>query len=142
MAANEPSQSAEDYLERIQDLIDKAGHARAVDVAASLNVKRASVTSMVQKLGEGGYLKYERYRGLILTGKGRAVAEKIRRRHQTLSRFFSVLGLDAATQRRDIEGIEHHLSPKTLEVLADLARFFEDHPKMLKAFRESSRADE
>src|SRR6266446_9191340 len=51
-----PSQSAEDYLERIHELIEEKGYARVVDIASSLKVKQASVTSMVQKLGEAGYL--------------------------------------------------------------------------------------
>src|SRR5438132_8975973 len=102
-----PSQSAEDYLERIHELFEEKGYARVVDIASSLNVKQASVTSMVQKLGESGYLKYEKYRGLILTDKGREVARRIRNRHQTLSRFFSLFGLDAESQKQDIEGIEH-----------------------------------
>src|SRR6266704_6788176 len=127
-AQTSPSQSAEDYLERIDELIEEKGYARVVDIASSLKVKQASVTSMVQKLGEAGYLKYEKYRGLILTDKGREVARKIRDRHQTLSRFFSLFGLDAESQRQDIEGIEHHLSPATVEVLADLAQFFEKNP--------------
>src|SRR5581483_7326882 len=134
-----PSQSAEDYLERIHELIQEKGYARVVDIASSLQVRQASVTSMVQKLGELGYLNYEKYRGLILTDKGRAVACKIQERHATLSRFFSLLNLAAETQRLDIEGIEHHLSPDTLECLADLTDFFEKNPEILKQFLKSRR---
>ena len=137
MPTSSPSQSAEDYLERIHELIEQKGYARVVDIASSLKVKQASVTSMVQKLGEDGYLKYEKYRGLVLTDKGREVARAIQNRHITLSRFFSLFGLDAETQRRDIEGIEHHLSPATLEVLASLAQFFESDPELLKRFQQS-----
>jgi Mn-dependent DtxR family transcriptional regulator len=132
-----PSQSAEDYLERIYELIEEKGYARVVDIASSLDVRQASVTSMVQKLGELGYLNYEKYRGLVLTEKGREVATKIQRRHETLSRFFSLFGLDTETQQKDIEGIEHHLSAATVEVLEDLATFFEDHPETLKQFLKS-----
>jgi len=134
-----PSQSAEDYLERIHELIEEKGYARVVDIASSLKVKQASVTSMVQKLGEAGYLKYEKYRGLSLTDKGRDVARRIRNRHETLSRFFSLFDLDAESQRQDIEGIEHHLSPDTVQILADLADFFEQNPETLKDFRKSRR---
>lgn len=132
-----PSQSAEDYLERIHELIQEKGYARVVDIASSLRVTQASVTSMVQRLGEQGYVNYEKYRGIVLTGKGLEVAEGIQERHATLSRFFSVLGLDEATQRRDIEGIEHHLSPATVAVLADLARFLERNAPVLERFRQS-----
>ena len=134
---SQPSQSAEDYLERIHELIEEKGYARVVDIASSLDVKQASVTSMVQKLGELGYLNYTKYRGLVLTDKGRSVAAGIQQRHETLSRFFSLFGLDARTQQHDIEGIEHHLSPATVEVLADLAAFFEKHPATLQRFLQS-----
>lgn len=132
-----PSQSAEDYLERIHELIQDKGYARVVDIASSLKVKQASVTSMVQKLGELGYLNYEKYRGLILTSKGLEVACRIQERHETLSRFFSLFGLDPKSQQRDIEGIEHHLSPATVEMLADLASFFEKNPETLQRFLRS-----
>lgn len=132
-----PSQSGEDYLERIQELIEAKGYARVVDIASSLKVRRASVTSMVQKLGRAGFVQYEKYRGLVLTDQGREIATRIRRRHETLSRFFSLFGLSAETQQVDIEGIEHHLSTATVEVLADLAQFFEENPKLLKQFTKS-----
>lgn len=137
-----PSQSAEDYLERIHELIEDKGYARVVDIASSLQVREASVTSMVQKLGELGYLKYEKYRGLILTDKGREVAKRIHGRHETLSRFFSLFGLSTETQQKDIEGIEHHLSPATVAVLADLAQFFEDDPRLLKRFMETRKGEQ
>src|SRR5437588_11548545 len=105
-ARTRPSQSAEDYLERIHELIEQKGYARVVDIASSLKVKQASVTSMVQKLDELGYLNYVKYRGLVLTDKGREVATRIQKRHETLSRFFSLFGLSAETQQQDIEGIE------------------------------------
>jgi Mn-dependent DtxR family transcriptional regulator len=137
MPKPKPSQTAEDYLERIHELIQSKGYARVVDIASSLKVKQASVTIMVQKLAEAGYLKYEKYRGLLLTDKGRDVARKIQNRHAILSRFFSLFGLDAETQRQDIEGIEHHLSPATVAVLSDLAQFFEKNPDMLRTFQSS-----
>ena len=120
-----PSQSAEDYLERIHELIESKGSAHVADIAQSLRVGQPSVTSMVQKLADAGYLRYEKYRALTLTDEGRAVAERIRDRHAVLARFFTLFGLDAETQARDIEGIEHHLSPDTLDTLDDLTTFFQ-----------------
>ena len=130
-----PSQSAEDYLERIHELIESKGNAHVADIAQSLNVGQPSVTSMVQKLADAGYLRYEKYRALTLTDDGRAVAERIRDRHVVLASFFTLFGLDDETQARDIEGIEHHLSPDTLNTLADLTEFFKDNPKTLAQFQ-------
>ena len=132
---NKPSQSAEDYLERIHELIESKGNAHVADIAQSLNVGQPSVTSMVQKLADEGYLRYEKYRSLTLTDAGRAVAERIRDRHVVLASFFTLFDLDDDTQARDIEGIEHHLSSDTLSTLADLTAFFEEHPKILAQFK-------
>ena len=132
---NKPSQSAEDYLERIHELIESKGNAHVADIAQSLNVGQPSVTSMVQKLADEGYLRYEKYRSLTLTDEGRTVAEKIRNRHVVLASFFTLFDLDDDTQARDIEGIEHHLSSDTLNTLADLTAFFEEHPKILAQFK-------
>ena len=130
-----PSQSAEDYLERIHELIESKGTAHVADIAQSLNVGRPSVTSMVQKLADAGYLRYEKYRSLTLTDAGRNVAESIRNRHAVLASFFTLFDIDDDTQARDIEGIEHHLSSDTLNTLADLTTFFEEHPKTLAQFK-------
>ena len=131
----DPSQSAEDYLERILELIQETGQARVVDIANSLDIRQASVTNMVKKLCELGFVDHEKYkRGLVLTETGREVAQRIQRRHETLSRFFSLLELDDGIQRKDIEGIEHHLSRETVQALEDLATFFESRPEMLKEF--------
>tara|TARA_B100000902_G_scaffold313955_1_gene304570 strand:+ start:979 stop:1431 length:453 start_codon:yes stop_codon:yes gene_type:complete len=136
--ADVPSQSAEDYLERILELVQETGQARVVDIANSLNVRQASVTNMVKKLCDLGYVDHEKYkRGLVLTKKGREVALKIQRRHETLSSFFSILELDEETQKRDIEGIEHHLSQGTVKALDDLVLFFESYPEVLKKFLNS-----
>ena len=135
---NTPSQSAEDYLERILELVQEKGQARVVDIANSLNVRQASVTNMVKKLCELGFVDHEKYkRGLVLTEEGKEVAQRIQRRHATLSRFFSLLELDNETQRRDIEGIEHHLSRDTVHALEDLASFFEKNPEVLERFLKS-----
>ena len=132
---DKPSQSAEDYLERIHELIESKGNAHVADIAQSLNVGQPSVTSMVQKLADEGYLRYEKYRSLTLTDAGRAVAERIRDRHVVLASFFTLFDLDDDTQARDIEGIEHHLSSDTLNTLANLTAFFEEHPKILAQFK-------
>ena len=137
---SKPSQSAEDYLERIHELLESKGTAHVADIAQSLRVGQPSVTSMVQKLADEGYLHYEKYRALTLTDAGRTVAEQIRDRHEVLAGFFTLFELDAETQARDIEGIEHHLSSDTLKTLADLTVFFEQHPEVLKQFRASRAA--
>src|SRR6516225_11276003 len=88
------STAVEDYLERIQELINSKGYARVVDIAAALKISQASVTNMVQRLDGEGLLKYEKYRGLVLTTAGETLARNIARRHELLTDFLTLLGLD------------------------------------------------
>ena len=53
-------QSAEDYLEQILILLESKGHARSVDIAEALNVKRPSVSVAMKKLRENGYISMEK----------------------------------------------------------------------------------
>jgi Mn-dependent DtxR family transcriptional regulator len=129
-----PSASGQDYLERIHELTERHGVARVADIAAALGVRRPSVTAMVQKLARAGYLDYTRYRGLVLTGKGRRAALEVQQRHVTLKRFLGLLGLDEATAEHDIEGLEHSLSPQTLRRLARLLDYLETRRETLQAF--------
>ena len=90
--------SAEDYLERIHELITEKGYARAVDIANALGISQSSVTSMVQKLAQEGLLNYEKYRGLTLTKEGLRVALAIHERHEILKRFLSLLNVSQQAQ--------------------------------------------
>lgn len=124
--------SAQDYLERIHELIQEKGYARAIDVAEALGISQPSVTSMVQKLAAQGLLNYEKYRGMTLTPAGLDVAESIQRRHVILKRFLTLLGVPEVTQEADIEGMEHHLSEATLEAFSRLSDRLEQDPELLR----------
>jgi len=137
---SKPSQSAEDYLERIHELLESKGTAHVADIAQSLGVGQPSVTSMVQKLADEGYLHYEKYRALPLTDAARAVPEQTRGRHAVLVGFFTLFRLAAEPLARHIAGIEHHLSTDTLKTLADLTVFFQQHPEVLAQFKASRTA--
>jgi len=129
-----PTDSMEDYLERIYELIQQKGYARVVDIAEVLGVQQPSVTKMIQKLDEQGYVNYERYRGLILTPKGEELARGVRRRHETIVAFLGLLGVSEKTIQKDVEGIEHHLSKETVDRLARLANKLAAHPDFTAEF--------
>ncbi|MBX9577774.1 MAG: transcriptional regulator MntR [Chthoniobacterales bacterium] len=129
------SAAVEDYLERILELMTKKGYARVVDIAASLNISQASVTNMLQRLDAEGFINYEKYRGLILTEAGEAVARAIAHRHQLLTDFLTLLGVPSEVREHDIEGIEHHMSPSTLLAIESLATELKKHPALLKKIK-------
>jgi Mn-dependent DtxR family transcriptional regulator len=125
------SSAVEDYLERILELIDSKGYARVVDIATSLNISQASVSNMVQRLDGDGLLKYEKYRGLVLTAAGEALARNITRRHQLLTDFLTLLRLDKQVIHHDVEGMEHHISPPTLRAIEALTAQLKRRPALL-----------
>jgi Mn-dependent DtxR family transcriptional regulator len=138
---NRPASSAvEDYLEQNLELINTKGYARVVDIAARLNISQASVTNMVQRLDADGLLKYEKYRGLALTASGEALARNITHRHQLLTDFLKLLGLDDDTIYHDVEGMEHHVSPDTLKAIERLTSLLPKYPTLLRRLKEAEAA--
>jgi Mn-dependent DtxR family transcriptional regulator len=129
------SAAVEDYLERILELINTKGYARVVDIAQSLKISQASVTNMVQRLDAEGLLKYEKYRGLALTASGEALAKNITRRHKILTDFLRLFGLDEETIYHDVEGMEHHISPPTMNAIEALTAQLERQPALVARVR-------
>ncbi len=117
----------EDYLEVIYELVQQKGYATTVDISSYLNVSSPSVTKMMQKLDETGYLKYEKYRGIRLTNEGIRIARNIRNRHGLLAEFFKIIGVDEETANNDAEGIEHHLHPETMKRLEEFINELKKH---------------
>lgn len=128
------TQRMEDYLEVIYELMECKGYASMSDISNYLNVSSASVTKMIQRLHESGYIEYEKYKGIRLKDKGIDVARAIREKHSILTEFLLLLGIDEKDAHRITEGIEHYFdnkSMKRLEQLIDIIRSNEDILKMI-----------
>ncbi len=126
------TESAEDYLERIHELVERQGFASVSAIAEALHLTRSTVSNMVRRLASQGLLNYQRYRGFSLTREGRAVARAIHSRHEILTDFLQLLGLEPDEVREDVEGIEHHVSPAALKALEALTSALRKHPATLK----------
>jgi Mn-dependent DtxR family transcriptional regulator len=140
-SAPAPSDSTEDHLERIAELVDQKGYARVTDVAESLGLTTSTVSNMVRRLAARGFLNYEKYRGFSLTAQGRSVASRIKERHDLLSELLGLIGLPPEMVEREVEDIEHHLRPQTLEILGRLVNYWKTHPDALKSFLSFQKQD-
>jgi len=127
--------SMEDYLERIYLLIGEKGYARVSDIAEGLEVHPSSVTKMIQKLDKDNYLVYEKYRGLILTSKGKKIGKRLADRHQLLEEFLRLIGVQDDMIYKDVEGIEHHLSWESITCIEALVEYFRRDPERVAALR-------
>lgn len=130
-----PTPSMEDYLERIYKLIDEKGYARVSDIAEGLEVHPSSVTKMIQKLDKDNYLIYEKYRGLVLTSKGKKMGKRLVDRHHLLESFLTIIGVQEENIYRDVEGIEHHLSWDSITCIETLVEYFNREPSRLDELR-------
>ena len=137
-----PTPSMEDYLERIYQLIEEKGYARVSDIAEALEVHPSSVTKMIQKLDKDKYLVYERYRGLILTPKGKKMGKRLVDRHALLEEFLRMIGVSEDVIYQDVEGIEHHLSWDSITSIEYLVQFFQYNPQLVSELQNLRQAEE
>lgn len=125
----------EDYLEVISELVELKGYANTLDISSYLSVSAPSVTKMIQKLAEGGYLEYEKYRGINLTPKGSSLADAVRQKHGILLELFKMLGINHEIANQDVEGMEHHLNQQTIKQIRKLVTLLKSNPKILENFQ-------
>lgn len=104
----------EDYVEMIGDLIAEMGEARVADIAARMGVAQPTATKAIARLKREGLATARPYRGVFLTEDGAALAETVRDRHRTVVAFLRAVGVPEEAAELDAEGIEHHVSKKTL----------------------------
>ena len=110
------NENTEDYLELIADLLNSLGEARIVDIAKQLGIAQATANKTIQRLQKQGYVEKLPYRSIFLTVKGQEVAHKSKKRHNTVYNFLIKLGVSKKIAKKDAEGIEHHVSWKTLKI--------------------------
>lgn len=116
------SETAEDYVEAIAEILSEKSECRAVDLAAFFGVSHVTVTRIVSRLAGEGLLETLPYRPIALTPKGKRLATESRKRHEVVHNFLLAIGVDEATAALDTEGIEHHVSPVTLARLEELTQ--------------------
>jgi DtxR family Mn-dependent transcriptional regulator len=128
----------EDYLEVLDDIISEKGYAKVKDVSKILGVGPSSVTEMFQKLSETGYINYKKYSGVTLTAKGKKIAKKTRKKHDTLINFLLIIGVDKEIANEDACRIEHVVNSETMNRLTkfvDFVQHFNEGPKWLDHFK-------
>jgi DtxR family manganese transport transcriptional regulator len=109
------TETAEDYVELIADLIEANGEARVVDLAERFGVSQATVNKIIVRLKKEGLVNGMPYRSLFLTLKGKKLARACKDRHILVYRFLKSIGVSDKTAEMDAEGVEHHVSRETLK---------------------------
>lgn len=113
--AQRSSALTEDYVELIADLMDLNGEVRVTELARRLGVSHPTAVKSVARLRRDGFVTARPYRGIFLTEEGSQLAARVRARHQLVVRVLLELGVAQEDAEIDAEGIEHHVSDRTLE---------------------------
>jgi Mn-dependent DtxR family transcriptional regulator len=124
------TESMEDYLEMFYRIVEKQGYVRSADLSVAIKVKPSSVTRMLQKLHEAGFITYEKYRNIALTDKGLAYGRFLVWRDETLKNFLRLLGGDYGIEEQ-VEGIEHYITPSTMRIFQTLIFYFKEDSERL-----------
>ena len=106
---------AEDYVEAIAEISSSDRNCRIVDLAKYFGVSHVTVNRMVGRLQNEGLVSTEPYKPVRLTAKGSRLANRCRERHEIVYQVLLAIGVDPQAAAIDAEGIEHHVSPETLE---------------------------
>ena len=110
-------QSAENYLETILMLQTRNGSVRSIDIANELSFSKPSVSVAMKNLRENGYIDVLSDGSIVLLPPGKAIAEKLYKRHTLLTKYFILLGVSAETAAEDACKIEHVLSEETFDAI-------------------------
>jgi DtxR family transcriptional regulator, manganese transport regulator len=115
----------EDYAELIADLLAGEGEARPTDIARRFGVSHATAIKTISRLKRAGLATARPYRGVFLTEKGHALADRVRVRHRLVVDLLRALGVPTEAAEADAEGIEHHVSEITLKAFAQFLKMRE-----------------
>ena len=116
---DQPTRAVQDYLKAIHRLGGADTTVLPVDIAARLGVRAPSVTGMLKRLTESGWISYEPGHGARLTEQGIAEARRVIRRHRLVELFLTqVLGLDWSEVDAEAEALEHAISPRLEQAIA------------------------
>jgi DtxR family Mn-dependent transcriptional regulator len=119
------TRSVEDYLKAVYSLTEREESASTSALAEVLDVQPASVTGMVKRLAECGYLEHARYRGVRLTDAGSREALRIIRRHRILETYLHThLGYAWDDVHPEAERLEHAASDALIDRMAAIL----EHP--------------
>jgi len=115
----QPSQAVQDYLKAIHSLDGAERRVSPNDIARRLQVRAPSVTGMLKRLAEAGWIEYESGQGAQLTATGIVEARRVIRRHRLVELLLTrVLGLDWSEVDAEAEALEHAISPRLEQAIA------------------------
>lgn len=130
------TKTIEEYVENIHHLEKKEGQAYTNPLALLMGVKPPSITEVLKKLQEEGYVNYTPYAGATLTAKGKELADELGQKHRAVADFLSLIGVGRTIAEIDACQVEHHVSPESIRRIELLIGAIRENRKISAWFEE------
>lgn len=115
------TKNIQEYLEALYILTRKNETATVGQLSEFLAVAPASVTEMLKKLSDKGFVTYSPYHGASLSKSGLKIGAKVSRKHRLLERFLhDVLKINRDKVHQQACEMEHSLSDEAERALCQL----------------------
>ena len=119
--AKEISENIEEYLETLYKFGSKDSYVSTTTISKELGIAPGSVTQMLKKLEDIGYIDYVPYKGANLTEEGSKIAQKITRKHRILEKFLTdILKIKEENVHEQACEMEHTLSDEAERALCTM----------------------
>lgn len=121
MAEGKISENIEEYLEVLYRNGSNGEQVSTTQLSKDLGIAPGSVTQMLKKLENLGYITYTPYKGAVLTDEGMKIAQKITRKHRILEKFLmDVLKIKEENIHEQACEMEHSLSDEAERALCTM----------------------
>lgn len=125
----------EDFLEAIQNIISKKGYVKNKDISKELNVKPGNITKTLKELHNEGMIEYEKREKIIITEKGKKIANSVKTTHEIVKKFLSFIFVSEQISEKDACEIEHVLSDETKRQLTIFVNFLDENEDIREKFK-------
>ncbi|MBN2010160.1 metal-dependent transcriptional regulator [candidate division KSB1 bacterium] len=128
--------TTQEYIEIIYEIQKDRHVARVKDIAERRGVTKSSVSTVLTQLKQKELINHETYGLVMLTAKGRAVAETLEETHQLIRDFFvDILNVDPEIAEDNACTIEHHINKDVLSSLADFMSFLKTEADVISRWK-------
>lgn len=107
------------YLETILKLEGELGDVRSVDLAKAMGYSKPTISEQMKKFREAGYVTIDANGFIVMTERGRKIAEEIYERHNVIAEIFMSLGVEKQVAYEDACRVEHYISRETFDKMRE-----------------------